>query len=137
MDSTLYIYIPRDKILNSVSRKHRENKFKKIYYYKNKKMHIFDEKKIKEVDIYKVENIQINTLYKNNYKSISDEYFDHYRILKPKYNNCDEIYINKLNKKEAKNYEKNKKEQLVKKINHNKDKNKNKKTGSEFVLDWS
>ena len=37
MDNTVYLYIPREKLLNSISRKHRNKKFKKLYYYKKNK----------------------------------------------------------------------------------------------------
>jgi len=139
MNNTVYLYIPREKLLNSTSRKHRNNKFKKLYYYKNKKLHQFNETSIQEIDIFKLETIQTETLYKDNYKSLHDKYFDHYKVLKPEYNNCDEIYIDKTkfeNNKDDKDYKKNKKKQLIKKINYN-NRIKMKSNPENFVLDWS
>ena len=128
MDNTVYLYIPREKLLNSISRKHR-----------NKKLHQFNENSIQEIDIFKLETIQTETLYKNNYKSLNDKYFDHYKVLKPKYNNCNEIYIDKTkfeNNKDDKDYKKNKKQQLIKKINYN-NRIKMKLNPENFLLDWS
>lgn len=112
MDNNLYLYIPRDVVLNYQSRNHRGENFRTIYYYKNKRRYKFNEKNINELDIYHVKDLQVDTLYKSCFKSTSDKYFDWYYCLKPKYNNCDSIYIENNKSytiKKNKEYEKNRK----------------------------
>ncbi len=94
MDTDIYLYIPRDIVLNYQSRKHRGDKFRTIYYYKNKRRYKFNDKNINEIDIYHMKDIQKDTLYKSTFRSQKDKYFDWYYCLKEKYNDCDSIYIN-------------------------------------------
>tara|TARA_R100000900_G_scaffold142792_1_gene124900 strand:- start:504 stop:917 length:414 start_codon:yes stop_codon:yes gene_type:complete len=94
MDNNIYLYIPRDIVLNYKSRKHRGDNFRTIYYYKNKRRFKFNEKEINEIDIYHIKDIQKDTLYKSTFKSQKDKYFDWYYCLKEKYNDCESIYIN-------------------------------------------
>ena len=111
-----YVYIPREKILNTIKRKHRNNKFRNIYYYKNKRVCHFNSKIIKEIDITNKQRIQHDVLYKHIYKSKTDKYFDWYCVLKPEYKDKDEIYIEKSNGKPRKSYEENINEKLKQKI---------------------
>jgi len=94
MDTDLYLYIPRDIVLNYQSRNHRGDNFRTIYYYKNKRRYKFNDKNINEIDIYHIKDIQKDTLYKSTFRSQKDKYFDWYYCLKEKYNECDSIYIN-------------------------------------------
>ncbi len=95
MDNNIYLYIPREQILNFESRNHRGKNFRNLFYYKNKKRYKFNDKQINEVDIYNVKSMQIDTLYKSSFKSRKDKYFDWYYCLKPEYNDCESIYIEK------------------------------------------
>ncbi len=100
----VYLYIPRERILNFQSKKHQsENKdrFRTVYFYKKKYCYKMNEKDITEVDLYDVKDLQIDTFYKSSYKSSKDDNFDWYCKLKPKFNNCKEIYLEK--KSEPKN----------------------------------
>ena len=54
MDNELYLYIPRDVVLNYQTRNHRNDKFRTIYYYKNKSRYKFNDKNINEIDIYQI-----------------------------------------------------------------------------------
>ena len=94
MDNNLYLYIPRDVVLNYQSRNHRGNNFRTIYYYKNKKRYKFNDATINEIDIYHIKDIQKDTLYKSTFKSKKDQYFDWFYCLKEKFNDCPSIYIN-------------------------------------------
>ena len=140
MNTEIYLYIPWDKILNKIKRKHRTKDFRDIYFYRNKNKYVFNEKNIKEIDIYKSQKIQTNTFYKDNYKSQIDKYFDWYKVLKPKYNDCDEVYI-KTKEKRDNTYKKNKFKQLKKKIEYNKLKknsqHNNKISKKSFIVDFS
>ena len=110
MDNNLYLYIPRDVVLNYQSRNHRGDNFRTIYYYKNKRRYKFNDKTINEIDIYHVKDLQKDTLYKSCFKSTSDKYFDWYYCLKPEYNECDSIYIENdkgYTTKKNREYEKN------------------------------
>lgn len=89
----IYLYIPRQKILNYSSRKHHNKKFKKLYYYVNKKQFKFNENIINEIDIFNIKEIQKDTFYKDCFNSNNNEIFDVYYKLKSKYNNLNEIYI--------------------------------------------
>ena len=111
-----YVYIPREKILNVKNRKHRNNKFRNIFWYKNKRVYKFNSKSIKEVDVTNRTKIQHDTLYKHIYKSKKDKYFDWYMVLKPEFSNDNEIYIEKKNSKPRKTYEANIQEKLKNKI---------------------
>tara|TARA_R110000772_G_scaffold68709_3_gene152208 strand:- start:109 stop:504 length:396 start_codon:yes stop_codon:yes gene_type:complete len=118
MNTEIYIYIPRNKLLNK--RIHRkENNFMNFYYYKNKKKYKLNNSNIQEIDIYKTKQIQSNTFYKNVYKSSKEKYFDCYYKLKKEYESYENIYIEKDSNKDNQ-YEKNKKEILEKNINYNK-----------------
>lgn len=116
----MYVYIPREKLLNLKDRKHRNKKFRKIYYYKNKKKYLFNDKKIQEIDIVNKQEIQNDVLYKHIYKSKKDKYFDWYCILKPEYSKDEKIFIEKANIKPRISYHKNFIEQQKKFYNTNK-----------------
>lgn len=116
-DKYMYVYIPREKIMNSKERKHRNNKFRKIYFYKNKKKYAFNNSKIQEIDIINKQEVQNDVLYKHIYKSKKDKYFDWYCILKPEYANEKEIFIEKNNVKPRVSYQKNFYEQKKKYYN--------------------
>jgi hypothetical protein len=110
MDNLLYLYIPRDKILNYTSRIHRGDNFRKIFHYKNKKRFSFDANKIQEVDLFNVSNVQVDTFYKSCYRSSKDQYRDWFWVLKEKYNTCDEIFMESNRKytvKDDRSYKKN------------------------------
>lgn len=112
MDNNIYLYIPRDEILNYKARNHRGDNFRTVYYYKDKRRYKFNEKTINEVDIYCVKNIQKDTFYKNSFKSTNDKYFDWYYCLKEDYNQCESIYIKNeksYTKSREKEYTKNRK----------------------------
>tara|TARA_R110002074_G_scaffold115152_1_gene245885 strand:- start:899 stop:1312 length:414 start_codon:yes stop_codon:yes gene_type:complete len=137
MNSEIYLYIPREKILNQVKRKHRTEDFRKLYFYREQKKYVFNDKNIIEIDIYKVDNIQINTLYKDNYKSVNDKFFDHYKVLKPEYNDCDDIYIE--TKTKNKDYNENKKKQIRKTKDYNLKKKDNLKENNKdkFIISFN
>ncbi len=99
-NSYMYITIPREKILNKKKRKHRNNNFKRIYYYVDNQEFCINDQNIKEVDIYDMKEIQSNTLYKHSYKSTKDNHFDWYFRLKPEYEDCKDIYIKKDKQKD-------------------------------------
>mgnify|MGYP003651945077 CR=1 FL=1 len=110
MNNNLYVYIPRDIVLNYKSRKHRGNNFRTLYYYKNKMRYKFNSSEINEIDVYQVKDIQKDTLYKSTFKSNKDPYYDWYYCLKEKYNCQDFIYINNkksYSKKTQEAYQKN------------------------------
>lgn len=113
----LYVYIPREKVLNFSPPKYkkREDYVKSFFYVKNKKFEI-DDKNIQEIDIYNVKYIKKNCFYKCQYKSKNDEYFDYFFKLKPKYNDLHEVYIEKDKKKDRLrlSYKKNLNKQLKK-----------------------
>ena len=98
--NNLYIYIPRNKILNKLERKHQSNDFMKIYYYVKNQRFEFNQKNIIEVDIFDMKEIKNNCIYKDCYKSKKDKYFDWYYKIKPKYDNIEELYIEKNKKKD-------------------------------------
>lgn len=99
--NNIYVYIPRDKILNVKKPKYKkkEDIIKCFYYVKNKKFTV-NNSQIQEIDIYNLKNIKKNCFYKNQYKSNSDPYFDYYCKIKPKWNNHDELFIMKNVKKD-------------------------------------
>lgn len=110
----MYVYVPRNKIFNeNKERKHRNNNFRKIFYYKNKRIYEFNNDKIKEIDITNKNEIQHNVLYKHIYKSKTDTYFDWFYILKEEYKDCPEIYIEKNNTKPRISYEDNLNSKIV------------------------
>ena len=96
MDNNLYVYIPRDIVLNykANQRQHRGDNFRTIYQYKNKKRYKINDIEINEIDVYNVKEIQKNTLYKSTFKSEKDKFYDWYYCLKEKYNDQESIYIN-------------------------------------------
>jgi hypothetical protein len=111
MNSNLYITIPSDVVLNFQKRKHREDKFKTLYFYKEKQRFKLNRNKITEIDIYNMKEIQRDTLYKSSFKSSRDKFYNWYYCLKPEYNECESIYIENENgytKKNKKKYELNK-----------------------------
>jgi len=97
----LYVYLPRDKILNRQKRKYKkkDDTIDAFYYIKNKKFQV-DGRDIQEVDIYKHQLLKKNCFYKNEYQSKNDDYFDYYFKLKPEYNNLETVYIEKNIKKD-------------------------------------
>tara|TARA_R110000823_G_scaffold304150_1_gene425687 strand:+ start:744 stop:1169 length:426 start_codon:yes stop_codon:yes gene_type:complete len=94
ISNNLYVYIPRDIVLNYQSRTHRGNNFRTIYHYKNKRRYKFNDSDISEIDVYDIKEIQKDTLYKNTFKSQKDKYYDWYYCLKEKFNEQESIYIN-------------------------------------------
>ena len=64
MNTEIYLYIPRDKILNKIKRKHRTKDFRDIYFYRNKNKYVFNEKNIKEIEK------RDNTYKKNKFKQL-------------------------------------------------------------------
>jgi hypothetical protein len=119
MDTDLYLYIPRDIVLNYQSRNHRGDNFRTIYYYKNKRRYRFNDKNINEIDIYHIKDIQKDTLYKSTFRSQKDKYFDWYYCLKEKFNECESIYINNeksYTKSKNKEYNINKKKKRLQAI---------------------
>lgn len=92
--NNLYVYIPRDIVLNYQSRTHRGNNFRTIYHYKNKRRYKFNDSDISEIDVYDIKEIQKDTLYKNTFRSQKDKYYDWYYCLKEKFNEQESIYIN-------------------------------------------
>ena len=92
--NNLYVYIPRDIVLNYQSRTHRGNNFRTIYHYKNKRRYKFNDSDINEIDVYDIKEIQKDTLYKNTFRSQKDKYYDWYYCLKEKFNEQESIYIN-------------------------------------------
>ncbi len=95
----LYIYIPREKILNFQSRNHqKKNTFTKLFYYVKKKQFQYNESNICEIDIFDIKEVQKNTFYKDCFNSSNNEFFDVFYKLKPKFNNLDEIYVKKKKK---------------------------------------
>lgn len=97
----LYVYLPRDKILNASKRKYKkkDDTIEAFYYIKNKKFTVAN-RNICEVDIFKRKILKKNCFYKNEYQSKNDEYFDYYFKLKPEYNNLETVYIEKNIKKD-------------------------------------
>ena len=88
MDNTVYLYIPREKLLNTISRKHRDNKFKKLYYYKNKKLQEFNGNSIQEeIYINKKDNKKHNVIdYQNNKKKQLIKKINYNKYIKNKIN---------------------------------------------------
>ena len=120
--NNLYIYIPRDKILNKLERKHQTNDFMKIFYYvKNKKFEL-NSNNIIEIDIFDLKEMKNNCIYKDCYKSKKDKYFDWYYKIKPEFANLEELYIEKNKKKDKLrlSYNKNVIKQQQKAINDSK-----------------
>lgn len=116
--NNLYIYIPRDKILNKVERRHQSQDFVKVFYYiKNKKFEL-NSNNIVEVDIFDLKEMKNNCIYKDCYKSKKDKYFDWYYKIKPEFTDLKELYIEKNKKKDKLrlSYNKNVKAQQAKKI---------------------
>ena len=114
MDNNLYVYIPRDIVLNykANQRKHRGDNFRTLYQYKHKRRYRLNDVEINEIDVYNIKEIQKNTLYKSSFKSQKDQYFDWYYCLKEKYNDSESIYINNeksYTKKKINEYSKNRK----------------------------
>lgn len=108
ISNNLYVYIPRDIVLNYKSRSHRGDNFRTLYYYKNKRRYKFNDSEINEIDVYDIKEIQKDTLYKNTFKSQKDKFYDWYYCLKPKYNDQESIYINNeksYTKKKNKEYQ--------------------------------
>jgi hypothetical protein len=91
----IYLYIPREKILNYSSRKHQKNRFSKLYYYIKKKEFIYNQQNVNILDIFDIKEIQKNTFYKDCFNSKKNEIFDVFYKLKPKFNELNEIYIEK------------------------------------------
>ena len=69
ISNNLYVYIPRDIVLNYQSRTHRGNNFRTIYHYKNKRRYKFNDSDISEIDVYDIKEIQKDTLYKNTFRN--------------------------------------------------------------------
>lgn len=121
----LYVYIPREKILNFPEPKYKkkEDYVKCFFYVKNKKFMI-DDKNIQDIDIYNLKYVKKNCFYKCQYKSKNDKYFDYFFKLKPEYNDLSEVYVEKDQKKDKLrlSYKKNITKQLKKMRNYNKNK---------------
>lgn len=138
MDNELYLYIPRDVVLNYQARNHRNDNFRTIYYYKNKSRYKFNDKNINEIDIYQIKDLQKDTLYKSTFKCQKDKYFDWYYCLKECYNSCDSIYINNeksYNKSKNKEYLINKKKKKIEYVNEHLP-HKNFKSTNKFIVSF-
>ena len=101
-----YIILDSKKIDN-INNTHKQYK-NIIYYYKNKKKEILNDKQIIKLNISNVKYVKPGCMYKEIYKSSNDKYFDHYTILKDKYSGLNEIWIEqtKLYKKRSVKIEK-------------------------------